>query len=460
MIIKYQKENILVKLFIIFSFGICWLSISTSIDDLFILENYKELNIKLIINFFRQTLIYFCFFFCFILLFFFNRSFFQKKNLAYIIFGIYFLAQIPGLIYSENKFENIYLVFSALTAILTMILIERFFSKDEKKILIIISFFILMVVFLMTLIPQLKLFLSGKQIFYGSLMRDSEIFFGKDSPRSSGSSRICLLLIILFFILDHMLSNKIKFITKFFVVTLLSMILLYQSRTIIFLSIVTFFLIFIYENNFSFKKIFKFICLYFVIPFLVFLSLISNYYTNYKKVKVFSWKEHKENHLIIKKENFSQNQIDVNDNSELPEKKTIKDYLILRQSSDFSSGRFDDWKEIYMKFSIENIFFGYGSQGDRYLINQSASNALVYAISSSGIFGLIFFILFSIIIIKKTSEFIINFKKIDFNQYYFSLIILIIFLRSILESSYSVYGIDFMIVITSICFINNFKSEN
>ena len=65
MIIKYQKENILVKLFIIFSFGICWLSISTSIDDLFILENYKELNIKLIINFFRQTLIYFCFFFLF-----------------------------------------------------------------------------------------------------------------------------------------------------------------------------------------------------------------------------------------------------------------------------------------------------------------------------------------------------------------------------------------------------------
>ncbi len=451
MIIKYQKENILVKLFIIFSFGICWLSISTSIDDLFILENDKELNIKLIINFFRQTLIYFCFFFCFILLLFFRRSIFQNENLTYIIFGIYFLAQIPGLTYSENKFENIYLVFSALTAILTMILIERFFSKDEKKIFIIISFLILLVVFLLIFIPQLKLFLKGEQIFYGSLIRDSEIFFGKDSPRSSGSSRICLLLIILLYILDRMLFKKIKFITKFFVIVLLSIILLYQSRTIIFLSILIFSLIFIYENNYSFKKVLKFTCVYFVIPLLVFISLVS-YYANQNK-------EDKKITQIIEGEIVYQYQIDRH-LLDLPKKKTIKDYFTLRKLSDFSSGRFSDWKEIYMKFSIENIFFGYGSQGDRYLINQSASNALIYAISSSGIFGLIFFILFSLIVIKKTSKCIINFKQIDFNQYYFSLIILIIFLRSLLESSYSVYGIDFMIMITSICFINNFKTKN
>ena len=75
--------------------------------------------------------------------------------------------------------------------------------------------------------------------------------------------------------------------------------------------------------------------------------------------------------------------------------------IILRKFSDFSSGRFEDWKNIYNEFSNKNIFFGYGSQADRYLINQSASNGLIYALISSGIFGLTFFILFSLIVLKK-----------------------------------------------------------
>ena len=133
MIIEFQKKNILIKIFIIFSFSVCWLSISTSINDLFIFKNSKELNIKLIINFFRQALIYFCFFFSLILILFSKKSFFLKENFIYIIFSIYFLAQTPGLIYTENNYENIYLIFSAITAILTIILIEEYFSKDEKK---------------------------------------------------------------------------------------------------------------------------------------------------------------------------------------------------------------------------------------------------------------------------------------------------------------------------------------
>ena len=126
----------------------------------------------------------------------------------------------------------------------------------------------------------------------------------------------------------------------------------------------------------------------------------------------------------------------------------------------FSSGRFNDWNEIYKKFSVENIFFGYGSQADRFLINQNASNGLIYAISSSGIFGTIFFVFFSLIVLQKISRYIIFFKQTDINYYFMSLIILTIFLRSMLETSYSVYSIDFMILITSILLINNMDHKH
>jgi O-antigen ligase len=37
----------------------------------------------------------------------------------------------------------------------------------------------------------------------------------------------------------------------------------------------------------------------------------------------------------------------------------------------------------------QNFLFGYGTQADRFLIDQTASNALLYAYSSAGIFGLL-----------------------------------------------------------------------
>ena len=201
--------------------------------------------------------------------------------------------------------------------------------------------------------------------------------------------------------------------------------------------------IFIYENDFSLKKIIKFIAIYLIIPFLIF-TISINFYANQKYEFI---KKYIEKEKISKLEKSMK--ID-----------KLEKRIILRKFSDFSSGRFEDWKNIYNEFSNKNIFFGYGSQADRYLINQSASNGLIYALISSGIFGFIFFILFSLIVLKKISIYIINFKQTDYINYFFSLLILSIFLRSLLETSYSVYGIDFMIAITAICFINNFKTKN
>ena len=57
---------------------------------------------------------------------------------------------------------------------------------------------------------------------------------------------------------------------------------------------------------------------------------------------------------------------------------------------------FEDWKQILYKIDGNNVIYGFGAQGDRYLINQSASNAFIYAYASSGIIGLSILILFLI----------------------------------------------------------------
>tara|TARA_B100000945_G_C20329848_1_gene571827 strand:- start:146 stop:658 length:513 start_codon:yes stop_codon:yes gene_type:complete len=128
----------------------------------------------------------------------------------------------------------------------------------------------------------------------------------------------------------------------------------------------------------------------------------------------------------------------------------------LREYNDFTSGRIKDWKEILAKINTNNIFFGSGPQADRFLINQSASNGILYSLISSGIIGLLFYILFSIIVFFEICKTILNYRE-KRNMYFYScLIILIIMLRSILETSYAVFGIDLIVLIT---FYNIIKKQ-
>ena len=118
---------------------------------------------------------------------------------------------------------------------------------------------------------------------------------------------------------------------------------------------------------------------------------------------------------------------------------------------DITSGRLNDWILINENFDKNKIFFGYGAQADRYLINQSASNGIIYSLISSGIFGFIFFIIFSFIIFFQTLKKLIFLKK-DYlnNDLIFHIIILIILARSLVETSYAVFGIDLIILITTL----------
>tara|TARA_B100000989_G_C19399856_1_gene409473 strand:+ start:297 stop:815 length:519 start_codon:yes stop_codon:yes gene_type:complete len=138
----------------------------------------------------------------------------------------------------------------------------------------------------------------------------------------------------------------------------------------------------------------------------------------------------------------------------------IKKEFQLRKFGDFSSGRFNDWKLIISNFNIKNIFFGYGSQGDRYLISQSASNGIIYAIACSGLIGLLFYMLFTLIIFLKILKNIFIFKKNERKNFYASLIILVILMRSVLESSYAVFSIDLIILLSFFAILNRNEVKN
>ena len=69
----------IIKTFLIFSFLVCWLSISTSFDDLLILEKNQPLKIRDIINFLRHFTIYLSLLFLIFIIFFSKMFFFPKK---------------------------------------------------------------------------------------------------------------------------------------------------------------------------------------------------------------------------------------------------------------------------------------------------------------------------------------------------------------------------------------------
>ena len=78
----------------------------------------------------------------------------------------------------------------------------------------------------------------------------------------------------------------------------------------------------------------------------------------------------------------------------------LEDLLILKPipQEDLKIG-----KIFYQK--SPSIIFGYGAICDRFLINQTASNGILYALISSGISGFLFFTFFTFIFLDYIKEF-------------------------------------------------------
>ncbi len=427
-----------IQIFLIISYVISWISISTSFIDIFYVFDRvnNQINIVNIINFFRQFLNIAIFPILLIIFIINTKKINFKKEILFIFAFLYFLFQIPGLIYTNNSLMNFVYIMSAFNILFIFIIANIYFDKRKYLIFIIILLSKLILISILNFKTLYIFFFTGDsaQSLY-TFFSSSEFFFGKVSPRSTGASRTFLLIFIISLLLFYKFFEKHRYIQILFYLIIATTVLLFQSRTTIVLLLVFIISNFIFERKFSLYNFIKSSFIY------IFFPLFLLYST-----------------LLVKVE-FSNSVVTGNEISNFEKFKLLKDdFQRPVDPNTYSSGRLNDWISILDKTN-KSIFLGYGSQGDRYLINQSASNGLIYAFSSSGIFGLIFYVCLSLycllIICKVKFKSNSNFKQI----YLSSVIVFLILLRSILESSYAVFSVDFIIIYTFMNFIIKFNSK-
>ena len=449
-----------------------------------------------------------------------NKLQLKEDFLIYCIF-IYFLLQIPGLFYTSNSIENLIYVISAINFLIIIKLFMETLKYNEVLILIYTVFIILFSVLAYSFLTDLLGFfteVSYEKKFYGSLTT----ILGDNNIRSSGISRISLVLLVIYVtILKKNITKRILKELPIFIFSTIIFLYESRAVVLLLILFVVIKLFFKFFEKKFFNKFIKYFICFIMLPLLISLQInsvhssyeeqiaiaknkenlillnkkrlmtkVNNYsllyypfYSKYTALDDFSYTnliftdadaDYKDmsnaDYEFTKSYSYYTNSVDYDlAKPELLVKEKTKfckvikcvddtNRLINKEKLFTTSGRLNDWKEILHRFHNRDLIFGYGSQGDRYLINQTASNGIMYAFSSSGFVGMSFFIFFSFIISLKIIKFFFL-KKINDPINQFSVFILIIFLvRSLIESSYAVFGIDFMLFNISFFLLNKYNS--
>ena len=192
----------------------------------------------------------------------------------------------------------------------------------------------------------------------------------------------------------------------------------------------------------------KYLLIYFVLPALLVISLMSKNVLNLYKCKNIQCKKNVQEPARIPE--------DILTSFKFAQERT-RIFKYKKNAFGFT-GRIEDWKEIINKFDYKNnLFFGYGAQGDRYLINQTASNGLLYTFVSSGITGVTFFLILTLTSGMQLLKYLFFSRKKDLIGYFSFSIMIVFFIRSIVESSYSVFGIDLILFYMGLILMQRFK---
>ena len=380
-------------------------------------------------------------------LFYKNLDFFnniKKINYFFFLFFLYNLIQILSLFLSENNNLNIIYNVCALNVLLFLNII---FTKKNYEIKKIFYIFILLItlVYLFFYFEKIYYLIFEDQIFYGHYGYNSLLAPIHNIPRSSGLGRMALIIFLFIIIFFKSNSIKNKFILTVFIIP---GIFLTQSRTVIGIYLIVLFI-------FSFSKYFNLNNLHFRnliynIIYLILIPLLFSIFLSQLKMTNTTHLKYTFEKYVLKKE------VTLN--------KPYKKYKILRDinPASISSYRYDHWKELINKSIVSSPFIGNGTQADRFLINQTASNGLIYFFSSSGIIGIVIYFMILIYIIKIFLSRIKNIqeKTLINKNFIFSLFIILTFvIRSLVETSYAVFSIDYILFIISLFILNHEKKS-
>jgi len=378
----------------------------------------------------------------------------KKEYFTFInLFLIYFFLQLIGLQqneYSKFSLENLYLIVLGVGT-LEIFIINQFFDNKNFKYLLYLS---ILICFLSSTLTFS--ILSIKNDYYSFLdvininLRaihdinlDKKFFLNTIYPRSTGISRtfglinIFIVIYFLFFIKKKII--KYLFYLSSFVYT--SLIWLMQSRgsLLIFFASISL-IIFFLKKNIKEKILLIFI--------LIFFPIICSEVTI----------------LAARNLNNTNTKANTNENIQL-KNRVVKDTS--------SSGRLTIWEESLKNYD-RNKIFGYGPQGDRFLLTTSekaiqysnnSSNALLYSLLSGGYFAILIFLLIYFKILRKIYICIKKFKifenDTDINIKLSVSYALFFFIRSFFENSFSLFSIDFLIFVYSAIHIENYiKKKN
>ena len=418
----YLKKNIF-TLYIIFCWITSWTAVGINPVHLF---NLNSINIIYSI---RGYIPLFNFFFLIFFLFYFKKIFYLR-NIFFILFTFYFILQSIGSMINRYDYLDIYYLINSFNVLVILTFVfQKETSSKIHNLFLYISLLILACSFFYYFVINFFFYFSNPVSLYDSWGIAHTVYSNKFNsyfPNVLGISRNALIIFIFLFLYYHSKKKKLKNGFLYILPLIAFCILLLESRTTI--SIYLFFLLFyfilFYEKNL--KTITKFLFIFFIIPILLFASI------NYIKLYNFG--------------TFStMNTAQTNFNTSFKYIRNIPHH-------NFSSDRFTDWKNLINM--SKNTFFGSGVQGDRYLYNKTASNGLLYAFVCSGYIGFIIFgticmlsLFYSLIFLIKNK---FNEKK---NILFSSFLIFAIILRSILETSFAVFGIDYIMFVYSIFYI-------
>ena len=464
--------------------------------------NYSQFGIKYLLDILRgvTTLIYFPILLYFFLRFIFTNKIVFKSNIFFFLFFAYLAIQCVGFFTAETLYEehhslsqkqeltNLYYLFNSLVVLIIFYLSLRIFSKNDYKVFLFVIVFFFVLMFLFYTYKYFNYFLKTPDILLYHIWGDIQNS-AMSAPRPTGLSRTALLLLISLHLYTF-LKNDNKKLSNFILIILAGTIYMLAARSSMLLLAIYIFAHFFFNR----KKVSFF---YYLKIFVIF-PLIFYYTVNYSKFhiskrviinqqidcKIFGKEDQKLECLVLKKDiikpNVSSNNI-INNYKKLISKKTQDCYYVpnpynscstdgkqnflyidknifdktfsfkatLRnhRQGKYGSGRIGDWKGII--FENQKKFFGNGVQGDRLLINQSASNGLIYAYASGGIFGLIIMILFSLLVFYYSITLLINSsnKKMSLLTEITKYTIIILLARSVFETGYGVFGIDLIIFV-------------
>ena len=412
-----------------------WFSLDIYVPN--VLHNFAEtFSLVNLFNIVRLVVPYITF--VIFVLFFYKKLNFKtgsfKLNLILTVLILNFLVQlITSYVYQDISINNANLI---MLSCMSLILFMFDFNFGNSKKTLILSWFVLFTIFSWFSLVMFQWYFSPENPtanLYGGWPSSFLTIPGltENIPRSSGIGRSSLILAIPI-MLYLVIAKRINLIFYFIYNYCFFILIITQSRIVLFGFFLISFVVTYYVFTLKLKTIAKIkkIILIFLVPILITFGMIA--------IKTA---------LLIQIEN----------------RNILNRDILIRKvdPTTITSNRFRDWKLILKKNN--NVLFGNGAMGDRWIIGQSASNLILYNYSSSGIIGVLLFAIFlfrSFFVCSKILLF--DEKKISYNNYILlsaCYIQYFIMGRSLVESSFAIFGIDFLVFFAAYFFMEQYYNK-